>query len=394
MLFYPRIIYPSLLQHLGKKQITVLTGMRRTGKTTLLRKLMDDSEIEQKVFFDLERIDYRELFSQKNYESIVHFLSNMGISIRKKTLIGIDEIQLVPNLPSVVKYLYDTYEVKFILTGSSSYYLKNRFNESLAGRKKIFEIFPLTFKEVCDFKSIPFTPSGHFIDRYYSPQDFHRLSPHYDDYIKFGGFPEVALAESLEDKKDILQDILSSYINYDLLALSDIKKSTEVYKLIKLLAARIGSKLEVSKLCNVSGLTRAKVENYLSLLEQSYLIQTIPVRANNPEREIVKAKKLYFVDTGLAALLTGLSEGAKFENAVFNQLSHWGNLAYYSLKTGKEIDFILEKTMAFEVKETASSGDLDKLMTLSRRLSISQNYVIGRRTIKVFPGYIWGGNIG
>ncbi|MFQ5447017.1 MAG: AAA family ATPase, partial [Saprospiraceae bacterium] len=146
-MFYPRNILPALEEHLGKKQITVLTGMRRTGKTTLLKKLMEVSGIRQKVFFDLERIDNREFFSEKNYETIIYALTQRGIDFSEKVLIAIDEIQLVPNLPSVVKYLYDTYDIKFILTGSSSYYLKNRFQESLAGRKKIFEIYPLNFNE-------------------------------------------------------------------------------------------------------------------------------------------------------------------------------------------------------------------------------------------------------
>ncbi len=134
---------PDLTAHLVKKQVTVLTGMRRTGKTTLLKRLMVLSDIRQKVFFDLERIDYRELFSEKNYEAIVYALTQRGINMQEKVLIGIDEIQLVPNLPSVVKYLYDQYDIKFILTGSSSYYLKNKFEESMAGRKKIFEVYPL-----------------------------------------------------------------------------------------------------------------------------------------------------------------------------------------------------------------------------------------------------------
>ena len=127
------------------------------SSTTLLKQLMDVSTVKQKVYFDLERIDNRLLFSQENYETIIAALTQRGIDFSRKVLIAIDEIQLVPNLPSVIKYLYDNYDIKFLLTGSSSYYLKNRFNESLAGRKQIFEIYSLTFGELLVFKGIVFT---------------------------------------------------------------------------------------------------------------------------------------------------------------------------------------------------------------------------------------------
>lgn len=116
-MFYPRNIFSDLKEHLELKQATVLTGMRRTGKTTLVKQLMSISPIRQKIYFDLERIDNRELFSEKNYENIVLALMQRGIVFSKKVLIAIDEIQLTPNLPSVVKYLYDTYDIKFLLTG-------------------------------------------------------------------------------------------------------------------------------------------------------------------------------------------------------------------------------------------------------------------------------------
>ena len=148
MNFYNRSIYPALLNHLGQKQITVLTGMRRTGKTTLVKQLMQYSIISQKYYFDLERMDNRTLFSEPNYETIIFALTQQGADFKDKVLIAIDEIQLVPNLPSVLKYLYDTYEIKFIVTGSSAYYMKNMFSESLAGRKKLLEVYPLSLNEL------------------------------------------------------------------------------------------------------------------------------------------------------------------------------------------------------------------------------------------------------
>ncbi len=393
MTFYLRNIFSDLKDHLEVKQVTVLTGMRRTGKTTLVKQLMDESNIRQKIYFDLERLDNRELFSEKNYDNIVFSLTQRGIVFSEKVLIAIDEIQLAPNLPSVVKYLYDTYDIKFLLTGSSSYYLKNRFNESLAGRKKIFDIYPLTFNELLRFKGMEMPRLDTFSNQPFISANYELLKNYYDEYINYGGFPEVALTDKVSDKKDLIFDILSSYINLDIASVTDFKKSSDAYKLIKLLAVRIGTKLDISKLANSAGLTRASVENYLDLFEQSYLLRTIPVMSNSPDREIVKAKKIYFLDNGIASISAELSSGSKFENAVFNQLQSFGDISYYQLKMGNEIDFILNKNTAFEVKEAAFDNDLRDLKKIAKNLDIENCFVIGRHPNTIFEGFLWGGFI-
>src|SRR3989344_5978992 len=143
MSFLPRKIYPELKKHSRAKQITVITGMRRTGKTTLVKQLLREIPSQNKLYIDLERLDNRELFSQKNYDNILKELAARGVSTGSKIYLAIDEIQLLPEIASVLKYLYDYYDIKFLVTGSSSYYLKNLFSESLSGRNKIFELFPL-----------------------------------------------------------------------------------------------------------------------------------------------------------------------------------------------------------------------------------------------------------
>ena len=393
MNFYTRTIYSALLAHTQKRQITVLTGMRRTGKTTLVKQLVEESAIQQKFYFDLERIDNRSLFSEANYETIIYALTQQGAVFNEKVLIAIDEIQLVPNLPSVLKYLYDTYDIKFIVTGSSAYYMKNMFSESLAGRKKIFEIDPLNFSEMLAFNGIsaakvPLKDAGKFVR-----SEYERLKNYYETYISYGGFPEVVLSTSIDDKKDMLQDIISSYINFDIALLADIRNPANLYKLIKLLSVSVGTKLDVSKLTSITGISRPTVENYLDLLEQSYLIRTIPVLSNSPDREITKARKVYFLDNGIASVSAEASSGAMFENAVFNQLRLRGDIAYYQLKSGKEIDFILNKETCFEVKETATESDLKNVQSLAPNLGISNCRVIGRHPVRLFDGYIWGGFI-
>jgi predicted AAA+ superfamily ATPase len=159
------------------------------------------------------------------------------------------------------------------------------------------------------------------------------------------------------------------------------------------LAARTGSRVEIAKLSSLTRLSRNAVENYLALFEQSYLIKTIPVTSNSPEREIVKARKLYFLDNGIAGFAASLGSGAKFENAVFNQLRPYGEVSYYALKTGNEIDFVLDKQIAFEAKETASASDLKNARALAKNIDVKQSYVVGRHLTSVFEGFIWGGDI-
>jgi uncharacterized protein len=390
-MFFNRTAYTELKAHLSRRQITVLTGMRRTGKTTLVKQLMADSDIRQQLYIDLERIDNRALWSEPNYETIIFALTQRGLRFDEPVLLALDEIQRVQNLPSVLKYLYDTYPIKFIVTGSSAYYLKNQFTESLAGRKKLFDIYPLDFAELLTFRGITASSLTWDEAQRFTQAEYERLKNHYEDYISFGGFPEVVLTDTVADKKDLINDILSSYINFDILTLSDIRDSANLYKLIKLLAVRVGTKLDISKLTSFVGLSRQTVENYIDLLEQSYLICTIPVVSKSPDREIVKARKLYFLDNGIAAMSGDLGSGARFENAVFNQLLHRGEVAYYQLKTGREIDFVVNQAIGIEVKETAAEDDLKQAQSLGQNLSLTQNYVVGRHPLRLFNGYIWGG---
>lgn len=394
-MYYQRKIHSALKKHLGKKQITVLTGMRRTGKTTIVKQLLSELASDNKMYFDLERIDNRELFSEKNYDSIVYTLKQRGINFNKKVYLVLDEIQLVKNIPSVLKYLYDNYDIKFIATGSSSFYIKNLFTESLAGRKKIFELHPLDFGEFLSFKKVFYqsNKNNKIFERSFNAAEYERLKPYYEEFINYGGFPEVVLATNVFDKKDLLSDIISSYINIDIKALSDFHRQRDIYALIKMLAGRVGTRLDYSKLSRLVGLSRPTIQSYLDFFEKTYLITRLPVFSQNPDREIVKAQKLYFCDNGLLNILSKINSGSKFENAVFCQLRHQGNLRYYALKNGREIDFILDEKIALECKELPTESDKKNLRGLAGLAKIKKHYLIGRRQTPRFSDYIWGGEI-
>lgn len=389
---YPRKIYPELEKHMENSSVTVITGMRRTGKTVAVKHLMEKISSSNKLYIDLERMDSREIFTQKNYDSILNSFSQLGIDTSKKAYIFLDEIQLVKNIPSIIKYLADTHNVKFIVTGSSSYYLKKLFSESLSGRKKIFEIFPLDFSEFLIFKGVSYK-NEEFLNKKFNKAEYARLQGYYEEYITYGGFPGVVNATNINEKKDLLFDILDSYIKLDIKALTDFRSLDRVEKLLKMLSGRVGTKLDYAKISRLSGMSRETVLNYVDFFEKTYLITRLPVLANNPDREIVKAQKLYFCDNGLLDILSDLDSGSKFENAIFNQLRHHGKLQYFSLKSGREIDFILDGKIGMEVKETPTGQEQNKLNNLCADAKISHGRLIGRGEVPNFFDYIWGGEI-
>ena len=391
-MFYKRKIYTELLSHAQTPLVTVVTGMSRTGKTTLIQQLLLDIPNKNSLYLDLQRPDNRELFDEKNYEAIKEAFIARGLAVDKPMTIALDEIQLAPDSPSAIKYLSDHHKIKFIVTGSSSYYLKNLFTESLSGRKKLFELFPLDFGEFLTFKNISFSQID-WQEGTFNVSEFNRLSSYYEEYIRFGGFPQVVLAESESDKRDLLSDIMSSYVNIDVRSLADFSDERNLYSLAKLLAGRVGSRVEYSKLSRLTGISRPTVTNYISFFEKTYLINTIPVYTKSVDREIVKSRKLYFCDTGLANTLAELSSGAQFENTLYNQLARVGQIQYFALKTGHEIDFILNENLAIEAKETPLDGDFFHLTHIATDTQIRNLKLVGRHQSPKFTNYAWAGSI-
>ncbi|WP_257666720.1 ATP-binding protein [Parapedobacter tibetensis] len=393
---YARNIYPALEAHLSKKQVTVITGMRRVGKSTAVKHLLKCLDHDNILYLDCERVEIRALFSRPNYEEIKNEMELMGFDFSTAGVIAIDEIQLSADLPSIVKYLYDTYQTKFVVTGSSSYYLKNRFSESLAGRKRIFELYPLSFKEFLVFKEVWKDKFNEYAGKTFQASWYNQMKNWYQEYLTYGGFPEVVLETHAADKMELLRDIINSYIELDVKLLADYSQSEDLYKLTKLLAARVGNKIDHSKLGSISGINRQKIASYVQLFEQTYLICQIAPFTRNIDKEIAHQKKVYFADTGLLHALAGnlLSSGQVFENAVAAQLKAFGDLNYYQRKSGQEIDFILNGDTAIEVKETAVVQDKNTLLQRASSIDLQENWLIGLHPApNGFTDFIWAGTL-
>lgn len=361
-------------KYLPSPEAIVITGMRRTGKTTILNYFFYQIDSENKLYLDLENPVNRKYFEESNYEKIKASIEILGLDLSRKSFVFLDEIQFVANLPSVVKYFIDHYGVKFFLTGSASYYLKNLFTESLSGRKIIFELFPLTFREFLIFKDsslkIPSDPGA------VTPSIFDTISPLYNEYLSYGGFPGVVLKSGAEEKQRALEEIFISFFQMEIVQLGDFRKNDVIRDLILLLMQRVGSKLDVQKLSRELRISRTTLNQYISFLESTYFIKQVRPFTKGRDYEIRKAPKIYLCDTGLANHFAKLDSGSLFENSVFQNLNTSGEVNYYQKKSGVEIDFIFNKKFAYEVKLTPYRSDVNRLKHLSRELGIEAFKII------------------
>lgn len=371
-----RDILPDILSNISTPETIVITGMRRVGKTTLLHAIKAEIPSENTLFLDLENPANRKIFEEENYDRIVDTFRFMGLDVRNRGYVFLDEIQFLKELPSIVKYLADHYLIKFFLTGSSSFYLKNLFSESLAGRKIIFELFPLNFSEFLCFKQSAIKMPA--VESVPTRAICERLDGYYEEYLRYGGFPGVVLKEIVREKEQMLDDIFTSYFQMEVKQLGDFKKTVAIRDLMLLLMERCGAKLDVQKLSKELGIARETVGNYLAFLEHTYFISLVRPFSRNRDTEIRSTPKVYLCDTGIIRRFSRASDGAMFENAVYNALRVKGDINYYQRKSGVEIDFVVNQTSAFEVKLTAESKDVRRLKQLSEELGLTDFTVVAR----------------
>lgn len=371
-----RDIYKEIKPYFDSPEAVVITGMRRTGKTTLLRHIYEQISSTNKLFVDLENTLNRKYFEEEDYERIRLNFEFLGLNFKKKAYLFLDEIQLVKNVPSIVKYLEDNYQVKFFLTGSASFYLRNLFSESLSGRKYIFELFPLNFKEFLALKgeriNIPLSSTN------MSESVFQTLDRLYDEFLKFGGFPGVVAKENFQEKKKALDDIFSSYFQLEVVQLGDFRKTSIVRDLILLLMQRVGSRIDIQKLSSELGVSRPSIYEYLAFLEGTYFIHLIKPYSKNKDVEIRGSEKVYICDSGLLNNTMQVDEGTLFENNIFQLLRPRGKLNYYQKGKSREIDFILNGKESYEVKIRPSLHDLSSLKNSSKALGIKDFRLVSK----------------
>lgn len=381
---FKRAIFNTIKAQLQHKNALVITGMRQVGKTTLMKQLASAWNGKY-VWFDFDNPLDQLLFENLDFRIVYRDLQNMaGAEENERFMVCIDEIQNFPEITKVIKYLIDHYGLKFIVTSSSNYYLRNLFPESLSGRKYLFVLHPLSYREYLHFNSLlpdaDLQPDFEEATLAHSPYAIIKRRELYEQYMEFGGFPEVALTKDFNTKRMILRNIFASFFEKDIKVFSELKDIKELRDLIILLGPRNGNILDVTRLASELGINRVKTYNYLEILEGTFFLRLIPKYTQSIDRSVAGGKKVYFSDTGMLNLITKTTAGQLLETSVANQLQHYGKLSYYNKRNTAEIDFILNDEIALEVKNKAIEPDLRKLEKIADKLSIPRFYIISNTT--------------
>jgi len=357
MIFH-RDITSKIQKYLSTDEIILLIGARQAGKTTILHQIEDIIKKEKKqpcYFLNLEDPDYLSLLNQspKNLFKIFPF------ELNSRQFLFIDEIQYLDNPSNFLKYFYDEYKgkLKIIASGSSAFYLDKKFKDSLAGRKRIFYVFTLSFKEFLRFNGKNALSQKNFKTLTLSEKEI--VNRYYYQYLIYGGYPRVVLAPPAE-KEEVLRDIAYSYIKKDIFE-ANIRQDEVFYKLFKVLASQTGSLVNSSELSSTLGVSKTAIDNYLYVMQKSFHLRLIKPFFTNVRKELTKMPKVFFLDLGLRNFFlkdfrpyeVRTDKGALLENAVFRQFLenyNFEEIKFWRTTSGKEVDFVVGEKKAFEVK--------------------------------------------
>lgn len=383
-MLYKRKLLEAIRPFLKTRDIVVIHGARQTGKTSLMDLIRSELKNEKSLYFDLEDSRYKSLF-EEGIESVIGFCRQKGwYDGLGKVFIFVDEIQYLSNPSSFLKLTHDHFpDIKLIVSGSSSFEIKSKFKDTLTGRTVNFELFPLDFEEFLVFKRQTY-PLQDPIDNELIAEE---LKGWYSEYVISGGYPKIALTDNTEMKEKYLQQIIDTYIKGDIRDLANIKQIDKFNKLLHILAGQSGQLLNLLELSNTTKIARATIEEYLFILEQTYIIKLLHPFSRNLRSELLKTPKIFFYDTGLMSLLSKKYlpehiDGVSFETAVFSDLiKKFGrnNLNYWRTTDKKEIDFILTKRNTLtpiEVKLNATKLNYTPLKYFTKKYGVEQRYCI------------------
>ena len=360
-----RDLYKKLKKHLSQKEISLIVGARQVGKTTLMKELENylKEKNQRTVFLNLDYENDKQFFLSQ--EKLIQKLKlELG---EKPGYVFIDEIQRKKNAGIFLKGIFDlNLPYKFIVSGSGSLELKEKIHESLAGRKRFFQLRPINFLEFAAYKT------------QYSYRDnlkqFFGLEKKcarefLEEYLNFGGYPRVVLEKQAREKNQIINEIFSSYVEKDITSLLEINRADAFILLIKILSSQIGQIINHSRLAQEIGISVATLKNYLWYAEKTFSINTMRPFAKNKRKEITKAPVIYFQDLGLRNFsldLIGkiaLPEQLRFvfQNFVANALGEKIQntsleLRFWRTLDRSEVDFILtsgKEIIPIEVKYSA-----------------------------------------
>ncbi len=343
--------YHSLDEVMPKNKVLIIYGSRRVGKTTLLNNLLESTNLKYKIDSG-DNIRVSQVLSSNDFKLLSEYTEGYD-------LIAIDEAQEINDVGKGLKILIDTNPgLKIIATGSSSFDLSQKVGEPLTGRKKVIKLFPFAQGELLK-QSTAF-----------------ELRENLDDYLIFGSYPEVITATTKQQKTEILDELVGSYLLKDILTLENIRNPRVLFNLIKLLSFQIGHLVSVNELAKQLYVDGKTINRYLDLLEKTFIIFKLGSFSSNPRKEISKKSKYYFFDNGIRnGIIMQLGSidqrndiGQLWENFMVSELYKknsylklFQQLYFWRSYNRQEIDLIIEKdgiiqTMEFKWKK--ESGKL------------------------------------
>lgn len=374
MALIDRDIIGRIKPWLDKPEIIVLIGARQVGKTSLMKLLMRQMQAGEYLYLDLE-----DIYNLRLLSDVTTFLDNLkakGLDKVRRPKVFIDEIQYLPDPARFLKVLHDHYpNIKLIVSGSSAFDMRRKFSEGLTGRKIVFEIPPLNFKEFLCFRASPYRAIKENVSFKKAIKDFAAVKPFhtqtpqmvkpFEEFVIFGGYPLPALTTKYDERIARLKEIHNTYIQKDIRDLAKIENLFEFNKLVSFLAVQISGLFNYHEVSKELGLNRRDLKKYTAILEKTYVVNWLKPFYKNRQKELTKMAKLFFLDTGLRninisdmrSLDLRPDKGALVENACFQELlkqkEQLEELHFWRTKEKAEVDMILLKNrepLPIEVK--------------------------------------------
>lgn len=273
-----RLIESKIRKALDRKKIVTVLGPRQAGKSTLAG-VVAKAEADRILELNGDDSDVRTMFEDTDETRIRTLIGNHDFLL-------VDEAQKIINVGNMLKIIADRIpDMKVIATGSSSFKLAKAVNESLTGRKLEFRLYPLSFKEMVGHTNL---------------LEERRLIAH---RMIYGYYPEVV--SSPGNEKEILKELIDSYLYKDVLEENSIGRPDRLVKLLQALAFQIGSTVSSNELSGLVGIDAKTVDRYINILERNFIIFTLPSYASNQRNELKFSRKLYFWDLGIRNAVIG-----------------------------------------------------------------------------------------
>jgi predicted AAA+ superfamily ATPase len=255
-------------------KVLMVLGARRVGKTVLVNELLNELG-EPFLYLNGEDINVHDQLANRSVE---HYKQIIGSS----QLLYIDEAQKIPEIGLKLKLMIDEIkDLKIIISGSSSFDINKNVGEPLTGRKYTFHLFPLSENE------------------YNQSETKINKSEKVKERLVFGNYPELLHLPDKEDKRDYLNEMISSYLLKDILVYEDIKNSQKIFNLLRLIAFQIGGEVSLQELGKQLGISKNTVEKYLDLLSEVFILHKVEGFSRNLRKEITKNSRWYFLDNGI-----------------------------------------------------------------------------------------------